>query len=76
MAIDEMEAGLPARLQALPPPARAELSTSCGHESGRRDPVLLGNPETGTFGELLIDLQEDRMPRAVMFGLQSEMERQ
>jgi len=35
-----------------------------------------GHPETGTFGELLIDLEEDKAARAVVFGLLAEMERQ
>jgi len=34
-----------------------------------------GHPETRTFGELLIDLEEDHAPRAVVFGLLAEMER-
>jgi hypothetical protein len=33
-----------------------------------------GHPETRTFGELLIDLEEDKAARAVIFGL-PEMER-
>jgi hypothetical protein len=32
-------------------------------------------PETRTFGELLIDLEEDKAARAVVFGLLMEMER-
>jgi hypothetical protein len=34
-----------------------------------------GHPETRTFGELLIDLEEDKAARAVVFGLLKEMER-
>jgi hypothetical protein len=34
-----------------------------------------GHPETRTFGELLIDLEEDRAARAVIFGLLREMGR-
>jgi hypothetical protein len=34
-----------------------------------------GHPETRTFGEFLIDLEEDRTARAVVFGLLAEMER-
>jgi hypothetical protein len=33
-----------------------------------------GHPETRTFGELLIDLEEDKAARAVVFGLLREME--
>jgi hypothetical protein len=34
-----------------------------------------GYPETRTCGELLIDLEEDKAARAVVFGLLAEMER-
>jgi hypothetical protein len=34
-----------------------------------------GHPETRTFGELLIDLEEDKAARAVVFGLLAELER-
>jgi hypothetical protein len=34
-----------------------------------------GHPETRTFGELLIDLEEDKAARAVVFGLLAEMGR-
>jgi len=34
-----------------------------------------GNPKTRTFAELLIDCEEDRAARAVVFGLLAEMER-
>jgi hypothetical protein len=33
-----------------------------------------GNPATRTFGELLINLEEDKAARAVVFGLLAEME--
>ena len=33
-----------------------------------------GHPETRTFGELLIDVEEDKAARAVVFGLLREME--
>jgi hypothetical protein len=35
---------------------------------------LRGHPETRTFGEVLIDLEEDKAARAVVFGLLAEME--
>jgi hypothetical protein len=41
----------------------------------RPDRNVLGHPETRTFGELLIDLEEDEAARAVVFGLLAEMER-
>jgi len=34
-----------------------------------------GHPETRTFGELLIDLEEDRVAKEVIWGLLREMER-
>ena len=34
-----------------------------------------GHSETRTFGKLLIDLEEDKAARAVVFGLLAEMER-
>jgi hypothetical protein len=34
-----------------------------------------GNPETRGFGELLIDLEEDKYAKAVIWGLLREMER-
>jgi hypothetical protein len=34
-----------------------------------------GHPETREFGELLIDLEEDRVAKAVIWGLLREMER-
>jgi hypothetical protein len=37
--------------------------------------ALLGHPETATFGELLIDLEEDPAAKAVVWGLLREMER-
>jgi hypothetical protein len=33
-----------------------------------------GHPETRGFGELLIDLEEDKAARAIVFGLLGEME--
>jgi hypothetical protein len=35
----------------------------------------LGHPETRPFGELLIDLEEDKYAKAVIWGLLREMER-
>jgi hypothetical protein len=34
------------------------------------------SPETRTFGDLLIDLEEDKSARAVVFGLLKEMDRE
>ena len=73
-----MEAALRARLEALPPAARAELVHVLRlPDFDRVDRIgeFLGHPETREFGELLIDLEEDRAARAVIFGLLREMER-
>jgi hypothetical protein len=75
--LDEMEAGLKARLQALPPAARAEVLHVLrlpDFERADRIGTFWGHPKTRTFGELLIDLEEDRAARAVVFGLLAEME--
>jgi hypothetical protein len=34
-----------------------------------------GHPETRSFGELLIDLEEDKVAKTVVIGLLAEMER-
>ena len=78
MTFDEMEAGLRARLEALPPAARAELIHVLRlPDFDRADAIgtFWGHPEARTFGELLIDLEEDKAARAVVFGLLAEMER-
>jgi hypothetical protein len=63
VTFDEMEAALRARLEALPPAARAELLHVLRlPDFDRADAIgtFWGHPETRTFGELLIDLEEDR----------------
>jgi hypothetical protein len=73
-----MEAGIRARLQALPPAARAELLHILKlPDFDRADRIgeFWGHPETRNFGELLIDLEEDKAARAVVFGLLVEMKR-
>jgi hypothetical protein len=58
--LDEMEAGLKARLEALPPAARAELLHVLRLPDFDRVDAMgtfWGHPETRTFGELLIDLE-------------------
>jgi hypothetical protein len=46
-------------------------------DSDRADRIgeFWGYPATREFGELLIDLEEDKAARAVVFGLLREMER-
>jgi len=78
MTFEEVESGLRARLKALPPAARAELRHVLRlPDFDRADAIgtFWGHPETRTFGELLIDLEEDKAARAVVFGLLREMER-
>jgi len=73
-----MEQALRKRLQAFPPAARAELLHVLrlpDLERAERIGEYWGHPETRTFGELLIDLEEDRTLRAVVFGLLRELER-
>jgi hypothetical protein len=75
---EEMEIALRERLNALPPAARAELLHVLRlPDFDRADRIgeFWGHPETRTLGELLIDLEEDRAARAVVFGLLAEMER-
>jgi hypothetical protein len=77
VTFDEREARLRARLDALPPAARAELFTSCASQTSTASSGSAGSgsPVTRQFGELLIDLEEDKAARAVVFGLLAEMDR-
>lgn len=78
MLFEEMEQALRSRLQALPPAARAELLHVLWLPDLHRAEAIgtfWGHPETRTFGELLIDLEEDRTARAVVFGLLAEIQR-
>jgi hypothetical protein len=66
VTFDEMEAALRDDLEALPPAARAELRHVLRlPDFDRADAIgeFWGHPETRTFGELLIDLEEDRTMR-------------
>jgi hypothetical protein len=79
VTFDEMEAALRKRLEALPPAARAELIHVLRlPDFDRADAIgtFWGNPETRTFGELLIHLEDDKAARAVVFGLLRELERE
>jgi len=78
MRPDELEHLLRKRLDALGPAARAELLHVLRlPDFDRADAIgtFWGHPETREFGELLIDLEEDRAARAVVFGLLAEVER-
>ena len=74
----EYDRRLRQRLDALGPAPRAELLhvlTLPDFERADRIGEFWGHPETGTFGELLIDLEEDRAYKAVVWGLLREMGR-
>jgi hypothetical protein len=61
----------------LPPASRAELPHVLRlPDFDRADRIgeFWGYPESRGFGELLIDLEEDKAARAVVFGLLREME--
>jgi hypothetical protein len=75
---DQLERRLRERLDALGPARRAELLQVLMlpyFERADRIGEFWGYPATRDFGELLIDLEEDRAARAVVFGLLREMER-
>jgi hypothetical protein len=57
--------------------APSSSTSSASHTSTApiRSATSGGHPETRTFGELLIDLEEDKAARALVFGLLAEMER-
>jgi hypothetical protein len=78
MRPDELEVELTRRLDALPKAARAELLhvlTLPDFDRVGAIQTYWGNPATRTFGELLIDCEEDRVVRAVLVGRLREMER-
>jgi hypothetical protein len=75
---EEMEAGLRARLEALPPVARAELLHVLRRpdlQRAERIGEFWSYPQSRSFAELLIDCEEDRTLRAVLVGMLAEMER-
>jgi hypothetical protein len=72
VAFEEMEIALRQRLEALPPAARAELLHVLrlpNFDRADRIAEFWASPETRTFGELLIELEEDKAARAVVFDL-------
>jgi hypothetical protein len=75
---DELEPRLRERLDALGPAPPAELLHVLmlpDFERADRIGEFWGHPETRSFGELLIDLEEDPAAKAVVWGLLREMER-
>jgi len=75
---DELERRLRARLDALGPAPRAELLrvlTLPDFERADATGSYWANPKTRTFGELLIDCEEDRTLRVVLVGMLREDER-
>jgi hypothetical protein len=78
MTFDEMETSLRPPAPRGPPagrPSRAHPRPGLP-DFARADAIgtFWGHPETRTFGELLIDLEEEPAARAVVFGLLAEMD--
>jgi hypothetical protein len=75
---DELERRLRAHLDALGPAPLAELLHVLRlPDFERADQIgeFWGYPKSRTFGELLIDCEEDRALRAVLVGMLREDER-
>jgi hypothetical protein len=78
MRPDELERRLRQRLDALGPAPRAELLRVLmlpDFERADRIGEFWRCPKTREFGELLVELEEDKAARAVVFGLLREMGR-
>jgi hypothetical protein len=74
---DQLERQLRERLDALGPDPRAELlHVLMLADLDRADAIgsYWGNPKTRTFGELLIDCEEDRTLWAVLVAMLREAE--
>lgn len=73
--LSEMERRLGERLDALGPAPRAELLHVLvlpDFERAGRIGAFYGDPRTRTLAELLIDIEEDRVARAVVIGMLRE----
>jgi hypothetical protein len=73
--LEDLERLLRERLDALGPAPRAELLHVLRlPDFDRADRIgeFYGNPKTRTFGELLIDCEEDRTLRAMLVGMLRE----
>ena len=78
MNLDEIDAALRKRLEALPPAARSELLHVLmlpDLERAERIGEYWSYPQSRTFAELLIECEEDRTLRAVLVGMLREGER-
>jgi hypothetical protein len=78
MRPDELDRRLHERLDALWPAPRAELIHVLrlpDFDRADRIGMFWASPDTRTFGELLIDLEEDKVAKAVVWGLLRETER-
>jgi hypothetical protein len=78
MRPDELEKQWRERLNALGPAPRAELlHVLMLPDFDRADRIgeFWSHPESRAFADLLIDCEEDRTLKAVIWGLLSEMER-
>jgi hypothetical protein len=76
--LDQLERQLRARLDALAPAPRAEVIHVLmlpDYERAGMIGEFSGHPQTRFFGELLVDLEEDRAARAVVIGMLREAER-
>jgi hypothetical protein len=77
MNLEDLEHLLHDRLDALGPAPRAELLHVLmlpDYERARRIQLFYGNPQTRTFAELLIDLEESQDSRGLVIGMLREDE--